>query len=529
MKIVISGPAEATDRKTGKPLTKAKAKKLDGLGYTEDTCLEYLDERLAKLELTGGIVRLAIDGKSGELRVVTDYWADRALKANELKLLAKETAVQWSDGIGESSFWSDHDPDVKIDLAPLGGGEPTVEQIDEPRPTPKPAKPRLSLFFKQIETANVEKVRKLLEKGESLHGVDKYGKTILQAAARGKSDEIFQMLIDKGADVREKAPPSKDSDCGTALHSAVGSARSSSLSRARILLEKGADVNAVDKKGWSPLMWAAGSENTDKASLMLEHGADPNMRSTEKYNEGITALMLADSPAMIDLLLEHGADFNYRTDKRLNTFEYHVWQACCEGTNSRRYRRGKPALDHVFKKIREAADRGHAPSQYTLGEILQAGKEIPAGPSPEAAFSLYLKSAEGGYRMAMAKLGLCYLQGIGTAIDRTQAEQWLRAAADKRVPLAIGLVGEHFYPKDSPEAFDWSVRGTDESLLESAGPDEFAEFRIGVAANMADTGDCLENGRGTVVDLTKALALYERALSLNFHHVKPAIERLRGK
>src|SRR5512140_1594493 len=76
----------------------------------------------------------------------------------------------------------------------------------------------------------------------------------------------------------------------------------------RLLLERGAAVNATNALGGTPLLRAA--YDFEKAQLLVEHGAEVNWRSSL----GNTALMLAarprDSLRTVQFLLAHGAEVN---------------------------------------------------------------------------------------------------------------------------------------------------------------------------------------------------------------------------
>jgi ankyrin repeat protein len=72
------------------------------------------------------------------------------------------------------------------------------------------------------------------------------------------------------------------------------------------LIEHGADVNARQQAGFTPLHEAAASGKLEFAHLFLDHGADVNA----KTDDGKTALTLAieaRQEAMIKLLRERGA------------------------------------------------------------------------------------------------------------------------------------------------------------------------------------------------------------------------------
>lgn len=77
----------------------------------------------------------------------------------------------------------------------------------------------------------------------------------------------------------------------------------------KILLSKGADVNAKDDEGRTALMFAAINLHSETVKALLEHGAEVNTRD----KDGATALMLAASSGSTDTvkaLLDKGADVN---------------------------------------------------------------------------------------------------------------------------------------------------------------------------------------------------------------------------
>ena len=83
--------------------------------------------------------------------------------------------------------------------------------------------------------------------------------------------------------------PDEDYDDGfTLLYQAVINNRPEV---ARLLIERGAKVNAVDKRGMTPLLYAASTDYGDASivNLLLKAGADPAART----KEGLTATDLA--------------------------------------------------------------------------------------------------------------------------------------------------------------------------------------------------------------------------------------------
>ncbi|KAL0028569.1 hypothetical protein WJX79_002655 [Trebouxia sp. C0005] len=74
-----------------------------------------------------------------------------------------------------------------------------------------------------------------------------------------------------------------------------------------ILVSHGADINARDRQGNTPLHYALKSSFTEAVKLLLDHGAGMDTRS----HLGETVLSIAakhSPPAIVSLLLSHGAD-----------------------------------------------------------------------------------------------------------------------------------------------------------------------------------------------------------------------------
>ena len=77
----------------------------------------------------------------------------------------------------------------------------------------------------------------------------------------------------------------------------------------KLFFENGADVDAVNKNGWTALMVAAGIRCADLVQILLSNGADVNISDKNE----VTALMFAADGGYTDIvqiLLENGADVN---------------------------------------------------------------------------------------------------------------------------------------------------------------------------------------------------------------------------
>jgi len=102
---------------------------------------------------------------------------------------------------------------------------------------------------------------------------------------------------------------------GSDLISSVTSGATEKVENTRKLLAAGANVNEVDKHGWTALMYATQVKRKAKelVSVLLEKGADPNIQATgetKSMSKGVTALHIAScahDAEVVDLLLEAGA------------------------------------------------------------------------------------------------------------------------------------------------------------------------------------------------------------------------------
>jgi ankyrin repeat protein len=107
-------------------------------------------------------------------------------------------------------------------------------------------------------------------------------------------------LLHRGADV-----DARDEDGRTPLFSAV---LGGSVGLVGLLLEAGANVNAYDKEGWTALHFAAQEYEVEIARILVARGANPNAQD----DDGASVLWRAvfscgDRDEIVRLLMQNGA------------------------------------------------------------------------------------------------------------------------------------------------------------------------------------------------------------------------------
>lgn len=136
--------------------------------------------------------------------------------------------------------------------------------------------PALSTFIWN-DLLTVEGLKRLYYRGAPLHAVDQQHGMPLFYAVREKRHEIFDLLMDCGGAERVNFLQTVRPDKKSLLHIAVDKDDFYMVNR---LLDAGADVNAIDAEGLSPVAMAVKNRSVKMIRLLRRRAAD-----TGKYEE----------------------------------------------------------------------------------------------------------------------------------------------------------------------------------------------------------------------------------------------------
>jgi ankyrin repeat protein len=114
---------------------------------------------------------------------------------------------------------------------------------------------------------------------------------LMRAALIGETSSVAS-LLEKGADANASDP-----DGRTPLIEAAFAGHADTV---EALIRGGADVNARDKDGWTALMEAASKGHTETVRVLLASGAD--LYSKNRFGWTVTRMMARDNAELVDLL-----------------------------------------------------------------------------------------------------------------------------------------------------------------------------------------------------------------------------------
>lgn len=176
------------------------------------------------------------------------------------------------------------------------------------------------------ENCDTGEMERLINAGANIHATNQLGETVLLHALG--HPECMTFVIKKGVSVDARIGHFQtENDQATSLMMASGTDDPESVP---VLIDAGADVNARNITGKTPIMFAAENAAIKTIGLLLAGGADINQRDLR----GRTALMLAacsgeNSAEVVQFLMNKSADIDAR-DRRGKSASFY---AAGEGEN----------------------------------------------------------------------------------------------------------------------------------------------------------------------------------------------------
>jgi ankyrin repeat protein len=184
-----------------------------------------------------------------------------------------------------AEHWVDHARFENVSSKVLGGMKRLFD----------PSKSHLSVWFWIYDPE-----APWLQSGRSERPAKARATPLHYAAVWNIHDIATYLIVDHSQDVNAQGFYNEE----TPLHV---SSRQAHVEIARVLLKHGADTEARDKHGFSPLMRTAQREHVEPVLVLLEHGADVNAVNMREQTPLYIASGWATS-TIVQILLGHGAD-----------------------------------------------------------------------------------------------------------------------------------------------------------------------------------------------------------------------------
>lgn len=155
-------------------------------------------------------------------------------------------------------------------------------------------------LFEAASLGDLERVRAILaaDRGAA-RAVGADGFAPLHLAAYFGQDAAAEALLDAGADLEAEARnPSRVRPLHSAAATGPAFAAEGRLRVARLLLQRGAEIDPAQAGGWTPLQSRALHGDAPFVALLLAHGADP----LKPADDGRTALDMATAAGHKDVV-----------------------------------------------------------------------------------------------------------------------------------------------------------------------------------------------------------------------------------
>lgn len=165
----------------------------------------------------------------------------------------------------------------------------------------KPDHTGLRPFHDAVKGNNFTVVQEFTHHRVDLLSTTNKSETVFHLAMYNKDERVLDFLLTTEA-VKKLDHPEMDYK-RTALHEAVSKNR---ISAVRKMLDIGANINAQDKSGKTPLALAVGSEDEEITRTLLDRGADIVYEGCSALEEAISFQL----SKLFPVLMEYGPDIN---------------------------------------------------------------------------------------------------------------------------------------------------------------------------------------------------------------------------
>lgn len=200
-----------------------------------------------------------------------------------------------------------------------------------------------------------------------------------------------------------------------------------------------------------------------------------------------------------------------------NTNEYWVY---ISSTSSELIIKCPGLTSQIVKFSEYGIDKLQPKATYSMTIVAQPKPQPQSNSKPVTAttqlsFEECKAAAKSGNPVALLNLGKCYLMGIGTTENPTEAVRYFEKAADAGNTEAIYRLGNsYYYGIGNPKDYSIAI-----SYFEKASKQNYA-------AALYALGRCYELGHGVLSNLTEARALYKRAYENGYSKAKAAYDKL---
>lgn len=196
---------------------------------------------------------------------------------------------------------------------PLAIAQTSPSQLEASAPAVLEADPALQrqVFFLAVSSNNVRQLRAAMLAGVNANDRDDNGTPALVAAARDKSWEVFEILLQSPGVLLDQA----DARGSTAL---MYAALHGEVAMVLQLLERGAELN---QEGWTALHFAAANGHRAVMRLLLDQHAYIDAESPNRTTPLMMAARQGHTEA-VRMLIEEGADPTIQNQSGFTATEY---------------------------------------------------------------------------------------------------------------------------------------------------------------------------------------------------------------